>query len=82
MSLSCNRCLEGRLKGILIPNELCVSRETDNSFRKLRETSKSMLDEPHLLSYIHMFKDALWANGQLKSGGAPHCRGGTTASTS
>lgn len=30
-----------------------------------------MLDEPHLMSYITMFKDALWEGGQLKQGGPP-----------
>ncbi|KAI0093984.1 PXA domain-containing protein [Irpex rosettiformis] len=39
--------------------------------RKLRETVKSMLDEPHLMSYIILFKDSMWESGQLKAGGPP-----------
>ncbi|GJE97425.1 nexin C terminal domain-containing protein [Phanerochaete sordida] len=39
--------------------------------RKLRETTKEFLDEPHLLSYIDIFRGSLWENGQLKTGGPP-----------
>ena len=39
--------------------------------RKLRETMKSMVDEPHLMSYITLFKDSMWQSGQLRSGGPP-----------
>ncbi|KAF7792264.1 hypothetical protein EIP86_003300 [Pleurotus ostreatoroseus] len=39
--------------------------------RKLRETVKSQLDETHLLSYVNLFKDAMWQDGQLKTGGPP-----------
>jgi sorting nexin-25 len=39
--------------------------------RKLRETAKVFLDEPHLLSYINIFRDSLWEGGQLKAGGPP-----------
>ena len=30
-----------------------------------------MLDEPHLMSYVQIFRDALWENGQLKPSGPP-----------
>ncbi|GJE89578.1 PhoX domain-containing protein [Phanerochaete sordida] len=39
--------------------------------RQLRETTKAFLDEPHLLSYIDIFRSSLWENGQLKTGGPP-----------
>ncbi|KAI5120851.1 hypothetical protein M0805_007038 [Coniferiporia weirii] len=43
----------------------------DTVERKFRESMKSLLDEPHLLSYINIFRDALWAGGRLKPAGAP-----------
>ncbi|OBZ79273.1 Sorting nexin-12 [Grifola frondosa] len=39
--------------------------------RKLRETVKSLLDEPHLMVFVNMFRDGLWPGGQLKSPEAP-----------
>ncbi|KAI0705876.1 PXA domain-containing protein [Cytidiella melzeri] len=39
--------------------------------RKLRETVKGMFDEPHLMSYITVFRDGLWQGGQLKTGSPP-----------
>ncbi|KAI0345241.1 hypothetical protein BDW22DRAFT_1354143 [Trametopsis cervina] len=39
--------------------------------RKLRDTVKSMLDESHLMSYINIFRGALWEGGKLKTGGTP-----------
>lgn len=39
--------------------------------RKLRETAKGLLDEPHLISYINIFRDSMWPGGQLKSSNTP-----------
>ena len=39
--------------------------------RKFRETVTGMLDEPHVMSYIGMFRDAMWEDGQLKTAGPP-----------
>ncbi|EMD32662.1 RGS domain protein [Gelatoporia subvermispora B] len=39
--------------------------------RKLRETLKAYLDEPHVLSYMNIFKDGLWPGGQLKPPSPP-----------
>ncbi|EKM61598.1 uncharacterized protein PHACADRAFT_248287 [Phanerochaete carnosa HHB-10118-sp] len=39
--------------------------------RKLRETAKAFLDEPHLLSYISIFRNSLWEGGRLRAGGPP-----------
>ncbi|OCH89721.1 hypothetical protein OBBRIDRAFT_756067 [Obba rivulosa] len=39
--------------------------------RKLRETLKAYLDEPHVLNYVNVFRDGLWSAGQLKPTGAP-----------
>ncbi|KAI0072221.1 PhoX domain-containing protein [Panus rudis PR-1116 ss-1] len=39
--------------------------------RKLRETVKSFLDEPHLMSYIQIFRDGMWPGGQLKPPSVP-----------
>ncbi|KAI0962207.1 hypothetical protein AcV7_001100 [Taiwanofungus camphoratus] len=39
--------------------------------RKLRETFKVYLDEPHLMSYVNIFRDSLWPGGQLKPSGVP-----------
>ncbi|KAJ3554983.1 hypothetical protein NM688_g2821 [Phlebia brevispora] len=39
--------------------------------RKLRETVKGQLDEAHVLTYVNMFRDAMWQDGQLKAGGPP-----------
>ncbi|CDO73019.1 hypothetical protein BN946_scf185007.g73 [Trametes cinnabarina] len=39
--------------------------------RKLRETVKSFLDEPHLLMYVNTFRDSLWPGGNLKPPSTP-----------
>ncbi|KAI0778795.1 PXA domain-containing protein [Trametes elegans] len=39
--------------------------------RKLRETVKSFLDEPHLMMFINTFRDNLWPGGNLKPPGVP-----------
>ena len=39
--------------------------------RKIRETLKAYLDEPHLVDYIGKFKDGLWPGGQLKPPSPP-----------
>ncbi|GBE77233.1 hypothetical protein SCP_0101050 [Sparassis crispa] len=39
--------------------------------RKIRETIKSTLDQPHLMTFINMFRDGFWAGGQLKPAGIP-----------
>ncbi|KAI8990622.1 PXA domain-containing protein [Trametes punicea] len=39
--------------------------------RKLRETVKSFLDEPHLMIYINTFRDSLWPGGNLKPPSPP-----------
>ena len=39
--------------------------------RKFRETITGLLDEPHLISYVNIFKEALWADGRLKQPGPP-----------
>ena len=39
--------------------------------RKIRETLKVYLDEPHLVDYIGKFKDGLWPGGQLKPPSSP-----------
>ncbi|CAL1694469.1 unnamed protein product [Somion occarium] len=39
--------------------------------RKLRETVKVFTDEPHLMSYIQLFRDSLWPGGQLVSSNVP-----------
>ncbi|OSD03327.1 hypothetical protein PYCCODRAFT_1434745 [Trametes coccinea BRFM310] len=39
--------------------------------RKLRETVKSFLDEPHLMMYINTFRDSLWPGGSLKPPSTP-----------
>ena len=41
------------------------------SNRKLRETVRSFLDEPHLMTYINIFKDGLWPGGILKPPSVP-----------
>ncbi|KAL5495116.1 TRM8_1 [Sanghuangporus weigelae] len=38
----------------------------DTVERKFRETMSYLLDEPHLLSYINIFKDSMWLNGRPK----------------
>ncbi|KAI1793120.1 PhoX domain-containing protein [Ganoderma leucocontextum] len=43
----------------------------DTIERKLRETVKSFLDEPHLMTYINIFKDGLWPGGNLKPPNVP-----------
>ncbi|PCH34317.1 PhoX domain-containing protein [Wolfiporia cocos MD-104 SS10] len=43
----------------------------DTIERKLRETFKAYMDEPHFLSYINIFRDGLWPGGQLKPAGTP-----------
>ncbi|RPD82274.1 PhoX domain-containing protein [Lentinus tigrinus ALCF2SS1-7] len=39
--------------------------------RKLRETVKSFLDEPHLMIFINIFRDGLWPGGNLKPSSVP-----------
>ncbi|RDX51162.1 PhoX domain-containing protein [Lentinus brumalis] len=39
--------------------------------RKLRETVKSFLDEPHLMTFINIFRDGLWPGGSLKPPSVP-----------
>ncbi|KZT08695.1 PhoX domain-containing protein [Laetiporus sulphureus 93-53] len=39
----------------------------DTIERKLRETFNSYVDEPHLMSYINMFREGLWPGGKLKA---------------
>ncbi|KAI0334125.1 hypothetical protein GY45DRAFT_1319014 [Cubamyces sp. BRFM 1775] len=39
--------------------------------RKLRETVKSFLDEPHLMMYINTFRDQMWPGGSLKPPSVP-----------
>ncbi|TBU49259.1 PhoX domain-containing protein [Dichomitus squalens] len=43
----------------------------DTIERKLRETVRSFLDEPHLMTYINVFKDGLWPGGNLKPPSVP-----------
>ncbi|KZT73343.1 PhoX domain-containing protein [Daedalea quercina L-15889] len=43
----------------------------DTIERKIRETLKAYLDEPHLVDYISKFKDGLWPGGQLKPPSVP-----------
>ncbi|KAI0652479.1 PXA domain-containing protein [Trametes meyenii] len=38
---------------------------------KLRETVKSFLDEPHLMTFINIFRDNLWPSGNLKPPSVP-----------
>ncbi|KAI0046622.1 PhoX domain-containing protein [Auriscalpium vulgare] len=35
--------------------------------RKLRETVSYLTDEPHIMNFINMFRDALWSGGQLRT---------------
>jgi sorting nexin-25 len=39
--------------------------------RKIRETMKSLLDEPRIMSYLKIFRDGLWPGGKLKPPGVP-----------
>ncbi|KAI0800642.1 PhoX domain-containing protein [Fomes fomentarius] len=39
--------------------------------RKLRDTSKSFLDESHLMTFINAFRDGLWPGGSLKPPSLP-----------
>ncbi|KAI0640032.1 PXA domain-containing protein [Trametes polyzona] len=39
--------------------------------RKLRETVKSFLDEPHLMMFINLFRDNMWPGGSLKPPSVP-----------
>ncbi|KAH9849249.1 PXA domain-containing protein [Lenzites betulinus] len=39
--------------------------------RKLRETIKYFLDEPHLMTFINLFRDNMWPGGNLKPPGVP-----------
>ncbi|KAI0756273.1 PXA domain-containing protein [Daedaleopsis nitida] len=39
--------------------------------RKLRETFRSFLDEPHLMTFINAFRDGLWPGGNLKPPSIP-----------
>ncbi|KAF9074893.1 PXA domain-containing protein [Rhodocollybia butyracea] len=39
--------------------------------RKIRETLKSFLDEPRIMSYLKIFRDGLWPGGKLKPPGVP-----------
>lgn len=38
----------------------------DTVERKVRESVKSLLDEPHVLTYVNTLKDSLWPGGRLK----------------
>ena len=48
-----------------------IERRANSSSRKIRETLKAYLDEPHLVDYIGKFKDGLWPGGQLKPPSPP-----------
>jgi sorting nexin-25 len=37
----------------------------------MRETVKSLLDEPRMLSFIGMFREGLWPGGELKLPDSP-----------
>ncbi|KAI0033978.1 PhoX domain-containing protein [Vararia minispora EC-137] len=39
--------------------------------RKIRETINIFLDEPHLMSFISVFKDGFWPGGKFKPPGVP-----------
>ena len=52
-------------------SEILVLAQSDPGHRKLRETAKAFLDETHVLSYIDIFRGALWEEGQLKANGPP-----------
>ncbi|KAJ3861781.1 PhoX domain-containing protein [Lentinula novae-zelandiae] len=39
--------------------------------RKIRETIKSLLDEPRIMSYLKIFRDGLWPAGKLKPQSVP-----------
>ena len=39
--------------------------------RKLRDTVKGFLDEPHLMTFINTFRDSLWPDGNLKPPSVP-----------
>ncbi|KAI0360953.1 hypothetical protein OH77DRAFT_1417128 [Trametes cingulata] len=39
--------------------------------RKLRETVKSFLDEPHLMTFINTFRENMWPGGSLKPPSVP-----------
>ncbi|KAE9398516.1 hypothetical protein BT96DRAFT_920831 [Gymnopus androsaceus JB14] len=39
--------------------------------RKIRETMKSLLDEPRIMSYLKIFRDGLWPGGKLKPPSVP-----------
>ncbi|KAJ3797919.1 PhoX domain-containing protein [Lentinula aff. detonsa] len=39
--------------------------------RKIRETIKSSLDEPRVMSYLKIFRDGLWPGGKLKPPSVP-----------
>ncbi|THH05750.1 hypothetical protein EW145_g4575 [Phellinidium pouzarii] len=43
----------------------------DTVERKVRDSMKSLLDEPHLLSYLNIFKGSLWSGDLLKPPGVP-----------
>ena len=39
--------------------------------RKVRESIKAYLDEPHVLSYLNIFKEGMWPGGHLKPQSPP-----------
>jgi len=43
----------------------------DTVERKFRDSLTSFTDEPHLMSYISIFKDSLWPGGRLKASALP-----------
>ncbi|TDL28105.1 hypothetical protein BD410DRAFT_782067 [Rickenella mellea] len=43
----------------------------DTIERKLRDSISSLLDEPHLMTFVNIFKDSMWPGGQLKPPGSP-----------
>lgn len=59
-----------RLSGQFISETLhwCCTHYLD---RKLRDTSKSFLDESHLMTFINAFRDGLWPGGSLKPPSIP-----------
>lgn len=38
---------------------------------KIRETAKSLVDAPRLLSFLDIFRDNMWPGGRLKPPGVP-----------
>ena len=57
--------------GWMIARGLATNGAKGTFIRKVRENIESYLDEPHVLSYMGLFKDSLWPNGRLKPPSAP-----------